>query len=244
MRSWTACAASRGSEELLDDPRFATPQARAEHAGEFGAVLRETMRTRTADQWEQELSAAHVPATRVRSVPEVLAEPHLQQRQVQQQVVDPITGATLNVPSIGFKWNGQALGPWQAPPRLGQHTKQLLSELGLTQADEDRLLGSGGAGSRPFRLIQEHHRATCATRGQAMSATTIRIDEDLKARLASAAEKASQSTHAFIQILRMRRGCHAPHRGPDPRSHPEPAQQSAAALDHLSVGSGPCTCAR
>ena len=109
-----------------EDPRFSTAPARLQHVEALQARVRERLATRTAAEWEQVLSAAHVPAARVRTVVETLAEPHVRTRGVQQPVHDPVSGATLLAAGIGFKWNGQALGPRRPPPRLGEHDAELL----------------------------------------------------------------------------------------------------------------------
>src|SRR5690606_5833053 len=109
-----------GLEHVLEDARFATDQDRQAHAEAFRALLTGALAQGSAAQWEERLSAAHVPAAKVRTVAEVVAEPHVLQRGVGQQVQDPVSGQTLAVPSIGFKWNRFSLGPDTAPPRLGQ----------------------------------------------------------------------------------------------------------------------------
>jgi len=135
-----------GIGEVLQDARFASVEARAAHAGAFQQLLVEVFATRDASEWEQLLSDAHVPATRVRSVPQILSEPHMQQRQVQQTVLDPQTGASIAVPSIGFKWNQQALGPQLPPPRLGEHTEAVLTGLGVDTQTVSQLRASGVIG--------------------------------------------------------------------------------------------------
>jgi CoA:oxalate CoA-transferase len=124
-----------GLDALLQEDRFATPRARLEHAAAFRDCLQAALRRQTAAEWEEQLSQAHLPVARVRTVKEVLVEPHVQQREVQQSVRDPVTGAAIGVPSIGFKWNERSLGPETCPPRLGEHTQELLSELGFEPAE-------------------------------------------------------------------------------------------------------------
>jgi crotonobetainyl-CoA:carnitine CoA-transferase CaiB-like acyl-CoA transferase len=132
-----------GLPGMLREDDFATSAKRLENSGPFRARLSAALLARTAAEWEEALSTAHVPATKVRTVGEVLAEPHVQQRGVQQHVIDTVTGQALAVPSIGFKWNQQSLGPQSGPPRLGQHTGEVLGRLGLSAGDIQALRGAG-----------------------------------------------------------------------------------------------------
>jgi crotonobetainyl-CoA:carnitine CoA-transferase CaiB-like acyl-CoA transferase len=126
-------------DALLTDVRFSTSANRLKHADAFRLVLTAALRRRTAAEWEELMSAAHLPVSRVRSVKEVLAEPQVQQREVQRQVHDPVSGNAISVPSIGFKWNQGSVGPSTAPPRLGQHTNETLTELGMNTAEIEAL---------------------------------------------------------------------------------------------------------
>ncbi len=123
-----------GLQHALSDERFATAQARQRHVNELQALVIERLSHGSAQEWERRFSAAHVPVARVRRLHETLNEPHLQARGVQQPVFDQASGHTLYAPSIGFKWNGQALGPLKPPPRLGEHNDEVLHALSNTFA--------------------------------------------------------------------------------------------------------------
>ena len=124
---------------LLDEDQFSTSQSRMAHATEFRNHISNALQHRTAAEWEEHLSKAHLPASKVRTVKDILAEPHMQQRKVQQLVQDVATGIAISVPSVGYKWNHRSLGPEFGPPRLGQHTEQTLAELGIDAANIQRL---------------------------------------------------------------------------------------------------------
>jgi len=124
------CAAL-GEPSLLRDHRFEKPDARLKNFDAFGKVLIERLSRRSAAEWETIFTEARVPAVKVRTLPEILHDPHVQSRQVQQQLTDPVSGRQVSVPSIGFKWNGEVLGPRRMPSRLGQDTQSVLRELGL-----------------------------------------------------------------------------------------------------------------
>lgn len=132
-----------GLEDALQDPRFASAEARSAHAEAFREVLTAALRTEPADIWEERLSAAHVPAAKVRTVKEAMATPQLRQREVMQTLRDPVSGQDIEVPTVGFRWNQRSLGPSAPPPRLGQHTAQTLSELGIDEAELARLRSDG-----------------------------------------------------------------------------------------------------
>lgn len=136
------CAAL-GEPSLLDDPRFTVPDIRKANAMAFGSALTGRLAHRSAAEWETVLSARHVPAVKVRTVPEALADEHVVSRGVQQQVADPVTGKLISVPSLGFKWNGHSIGPRKGPSLLGGDTEQVLAELGM-DANEISLLRQQG----------------------------------------------------------------------------------------------------
>lgn len=128
-----------GLPDLLRREAFSTPAKRLANIDAFRGQLGHSLLQRTAVEWEEALSEAHVPAAKVQTVGEILAHPHMRQRAVEHRVADSATGRQLAVPSIGFKWNGKSLGPAFGPPRLGEHTEAILRQLGL-DAEEIRSL--------------------------------------------------------------------------------------------------------
>lgn len=123
-----------GEPSLLEDARFATPAVREKNARLFGQAIIERLATRSAEEWEDAMAKAHVPAAKVRTLNEVLHEPQIIARGVQQEMTDPQSGKPVFVPTIGFKWNGRPLGPERMPPRLGADADSVLAEIGLDGA--------------------------------------------------------------------------------------------------------------
>lgn len=115
-----------GLQGLVEDPRFRTEEARRENASALKDVMSRRLREKSALEWEDLFSSVHVPAAKVRTVPEVLGTEHMAQRGTIARVTDSSTGTVMEVPGIGFRWNRQALGPMSGPPRLGEHTATVL----------------------------------------------------------------------------------------------------------------------
>ena len=114
---------------LTSDPRFATDALRRANETAFRDALGRRLLERSAEEWEALLSPQRIPAVRVRTLPEVLQEPHVAEREVMSHLADPLGAATLLVPNLGFRWNDRAIGPLKAPARLGENTDQVLSSL-------------------------------------------------------------------------------------------------------------------
>jgi crotonobetainyl-CoA:carnitine CoA-transferase CaiB-like acyl-CoA transferase len=121
--------------DLLTDPRFSDPSVRATHATHFREALAQRLLQRSAAEWEDLLSSRKVPCARVRRIEDVLDEPHLAARGVQATLTDPLSGQPIAVPTIGFKWQGAAVGPRKVPSRLGADTEAVLTEAGLSPSD-------------------------------------------------------------------------------------------------------------
>jgi crotonobetainyl-CoA:carnitine CoA-transferase CaiB-like acyl-CoA transferase len=119
--------------ELAADERFATNAARVRNREELLPVLRKIFLTRPSDDWVVALEAAGVPVGKIRGVLEALraAAP------ATVQVTHPSAGELeLVAPPFAFEFAGlRRAGP---PPLLGQHTREVLTEIGI---DEQRLAG-------------------------------------------------------------------------------------------------------
>jgi crotonobetainyl-CoA:carnitine CoA-transferase CaiB-like acyl-CoA transferase len=101
----------------------------ADHAREI-AVLEEIMLTRTADEWETFLQANHVPAARVRTMGEAIADPQLASRGIiYRHDGAPGVEGSFGVPVAAFTFAHGGPRIDSAPPALGQHNEEILSEL-------------------------------------------------------------------------------------------------------------------
>jgi len=121
-----------GAPELLDDPRFANARAQAENADALIEAIEARLALRPAADWERELVQAGLPAAVIRPLSEALEHPHLAQDPSLVEVESPHFGKSGRV--VGSAFHMAHDGPrLQGPvPRLGEHTSQVLTELGIT----------------------------------------------------------------------------------------------------------------
>ena len=99
-------------------------------------TLGEMMLTRTAADWEEFLQERHIPASRVRTMGEALADPQLQSRGLlhRHEGAPGIDGA-VTVPVAAFKFGHDGPRVDRPPPMFGEHNEEILAELGYSAAD-------------------------------------------------------------------------------------------------------------
>jgi CoA:oxalate CoA-transferase len=128
-----------GRVDLIDDGRFLNPALREQHGEELRAEIQPALLERSATEWEHKFNAASVPAGVVRTIPEILDEPHVQTRNLVLPLPPSPTGTQGFALNIGFQLQHGTTDHLGAAPTLGQHTRSVLQELGYTAQSIDQL---------------------------------------------------------------------------------------------------------
>ncbi|GHF50103.1 formyl-CoA transferase [Deinococcus metalli] len=126
---WRRFCAALELTELGADPRFATNEGRVEHRAALDARMVGALAAFTRQELMERLDVAGVPCGPVNDLAEVFADPHVQGRGVAVTVPHPTLGETT-VTSPPWRFDGEALPVRRAPPTPGQHTAEVLAELG------------------------------------------------------------------------------------------------------------------
>ena len=145
-----------GRPEIKDDPRFRTNQDRIAHRAELLAIVGEETVKKTAAEWCRLFWDAAIPAGPVNRIDEVFADPQVQHRGIVVEAPHPtLPGGvfrTIKPPATLHDTPGEVR---RHPPLKGEHTVEVLAELGYGQAKIDALLERGVA----FQLPREQATA-------------------------------------------------------------------------------------
>jgi itaconate CoA-transferase len=143
-RGWVTLAGDvLGRPELAIDPRYATNEARAAHREEVDALVASLTRTLPAPELRRRLDAAGIPNAALNEVAEVVSHPQLEARERWREVQTPGGPMRAVLPPITLDGPQARMGP---VPALGQHTEELLVELGYATARIEELRAAGAIG--------------------------------------------------------------------------------------------------
>ncbi|MEX2519959.1 MAG: CoA transferase [Paracoccaceae bacterium] len=129
-------------QDLLDDPRFANNKGRVANREELVKELGRVFAHKTVDEWVDLLLGAGIPAGPINDFQQVFDADHTQARNMMMEVDHPVEG---KYKTLGFpvKLSGTPQTVRHAPPMLGQHIDEIVTELGL--GDELAELRAAGA---------------------------------------------------------------------------------------------------
>jgi formyl-CoA transferase/CoA:oxalate CoA-transferase len=139
---WARFCRVLGDAGLAGDPRFATNADRLAHHAELKARIEAALAAATTPEWVERFAAASIAAGPIHEFDEVFEDPQVRHLGLVIEVEQPGYG---RVGMLDFPFRTSAASPAvrRPAPRLGEHTAEVLAELGLSREEIDRLAAAG-----------------------------------------------------------------------------------------------------
>lgn len=145
---WRSFLEAIDQPNLMDeDPRYSSFASRMANVDEVYAELTQTFLTRTSAEWIALLDEIDVPVMAMHSFESVLEDPHLRDVRFFKRVEHPSEGEILTI-SNPVRMSRTPIEPNRLAPRLGEHTNEILQELGLQPSEIEALAAKGVVGTR------------------------------------------------------------------------------------------------
>jgi len=141
---WREFFALADATELLEKPMFATFAGRQANIIRVWEEVQSQVAKKTTATWFELLETSDIPYAPVNSMDDLLVEPHLESVGFWNMVDHPSEGQ-LRVPNHSIKMSESPASMHRVPPRLGEHTKEILGEFGLLDDEIELLISTGAA---------------------------------------------------------------------------------------------------
>lgn len=127
--------------DMAADPRYATIAGRTENIEYLYGFLAETFAARTTREWETLLEQADIPAIALATPEDLLTDPHLEAVGFFRTIDHPSEGRLRGM-AIPQRWSESQPDIRRPAPTVGEHTREILREVGYTPEAAERLIGS------------------------------------------------------------------------------------------------------
>jgi formyl-CoA transferase/CoA:oxalate CoA-transferase len=128
-----------GKDEWVTDPRYETNPKRVENSENLRVAIENILQSKPADEWVRLLAAAGVPSSKVKKISEVVKDEQAEAINMWKNVPhSSIKGFKL--PRLPFELSNSSAEVKQAPPKLGENTKDILEKLGYDEPKIEELL--------------------------------------------------------------------------------------------------------
>ena len=139
---WDRFCAALGDDPLARDPRFATNDARVANREAFRARVERALAGATTEEWLARFEKAAIACGPIYELDEVFADPQVRHLGLVTEVDQPECGP-VRMLGFPFRASAQTFAVRRPAPRLGEHSGEVLAELGTPRAEVERLVAAG-----------------------------------------------------------------------------------------------------
>lgn len=148
-KEWANLAAAFDRPDLVDDPRFKTPELRDRNVNARLSLVQEVLRTRTTAKWLQIFEQEDVPSAPALTRGEVIQHPQVVASGIIIEHEHPVAGR-LRQTRTAARFEGTPPDISKGAPRLGEHNDEVLSELGFSEQEIADLRDCGAVGQEVY----------------------------------------------------------------------------------------------
>jgi CoA:oxalate CoA-transferase len=141
-KRWTQFCKLIEADDLLADERFATNGSRFANRDALVELINQRLRTKTSDEWEEFFNENGIPCGPIYKVDQTLNHPQVLHREMVVEKEHPTMG-TVRLLGMPVKLTDTPAGIDRVPPLLGQHTDELLQEIGIGTSELEQLEADG-----------------------------------------------------------------------------------------------------
>jgi crotonobetainyl-CoA:carnitine CoA-transferase CaiB-like acyl-CoA transferase len=141
---WRGLCTALGKPEWIDDPRFRSQSARSANAVDRISIIGAVLESRRTEEWLKLLAANDVPSAPVLRREQVLNDPQVVHNRLIETIEQPGLGM-IRQSRPAARFESTPAGIQGPAPRLGEHTEQILAEIGLAPTEIADMIASGAA---------------------------------------------------------------------------------------------------
>ena len=148
-KQWKAFCDIIGRPEIMTRPEFATQESRSQNYKTAYALVADEMKRRNTAFWIEALERGDIPVQKMNTLDDIVADPHLAAIEYLQMVDHPSEGR-IRMLAVPSEWSESKPEYRRHAPRLGEHTREVLGEAGLSSTQIEKLIEGGTAKQAPL----------------------------------------------------------------------------------------------